>query len=232
MKFLKIQAVILALVLVTIPFLGIQDANAFTSYKRTVGLNMTLERQSVVAISDRIALETKFPSAKDADSYIWNWDVCGAKSTTTTSKWYTTKKVTLKTIGNCAVKIEAQAIYEGKIVNGQPTDGVIIPGNVSDTITVLPVQYVRVVISGPSSAQVGQTFWLQSVYKGATNYNNLTWKWSSSGVCKGMLESHGISSNIGETGEAKGTCTKNLNLRVEYADKVVKGTAVKNISIY
>lgn len=229
---LKIQAVIMALVLVTIPFLGIKDANAYTSYNRAVGYNMTLERQSVVAKGDKVALEAKFTTAKDADSYKWNWDICGVKSTTTTSTWYATKKFAFKNVGNCIVKVEGTAMYDAEIINGQPTDGVWVPGNVSDTIKVLPVQNVTVVISGPSSAKVGQTFWLESAYKGATNYNNLNWKWTSKGVCKGTSEWSYPTTKIGETGDAKGTCTKTLNLRVEYADKVVKGTAVKNISIY
>lgn len=231
MKLLKIQAVILALVLVTIPFLGIKEANAFTKWKVTYGTNISLERQEVVAKSDKVLMEAKFYNDKNADSYKWNWDICGKKSTTTTSTWYTKKNFTFKNVGNCVVKVDGQAIYEAKMVNGQPTDGVIVPGTVSDTVKVLPVENVTVVISGPSTAKVGQTFWLESAYNGATNYNNLNWKWTSAGVCKGTSEWSYPTTKIGETGDAKGTCTKNLNLRVEFADKVVKGSAVKNISI-
>ncbi len=232
MKFLKIQAVIMALVLVTIPFLGIKDANAYTSYNRAVGYNMTLERQSVVGKGDKLSLEAKFFNSQNADSYKWNWNICGTKSTTTTTTWYAKKNFTFKNVGNCVVTVDGQAIYEAKMVNGQPTDGVIIPGTVTDTVNVLPSETVTVNIAGPSSAKVGQTFWLESAYSGASNYNKLNWKWSSKGVCKGTSEWGQPTTKIGETGDSKGTCTKTLNLRVEYPNKVVKGVAVKNISIY
>lgn len=232
MKFIKVQAVIMALVLVTIPFLGINEAQAFTKYKRTVGYNISLERQEVVAQTDKVLLEAKFFSSQDADSYKWDWDICGKKSTTTTSTWYAKKNFTFKNVGNCVVKVDGQAIYNAEMINGQPTDGVIIPGTVSDTVKVLPVQNVTVVVSGPSTAKVGQTFWLESAYTGATNFNLITWNWTSKGVCKGTSGSYGkLTTKIGETGDSVGTCTKTLDLRVEFPDKVIKGTGVKNIAI-
>jgi hypothetical protein len=232
MKFLKIQAVIMALVLVTIPFLGINEAQAFTKWINVRGTNISLERQEVVAKSDKVLLEAKFFNAMDADSYKWNWDICGTKSTSTTSTWYTKKNFTFKNVGNCVVKVDGQAVYNAEIINGQPTDAVIIPGYVSNTVNVLPVQNVAVVISGPSTAKVGQTFWLESAYTGATNFNLITWNWSSKGVCKGTSGAYGsLTTKIGETGDSVGTCTKTLNLRVEFPDKVIKGTAVKNIAI-
>jgi hypothetical protein len=220
MKFLKIQAVILALVLVTIPFLGTIEANAFTKYKRTEGYNISLERQEVVAKTDKVLLEAKFFNAKDADSYKWNWDICGKKFTTSTSTWYAKKNFTFKNVGTCIVKVDGQAIYDAEIINGEPTDGVIIPGSVSDSINVLPVENFNVVIYGPSSAKVGQVFWLSSNFTGGHS-------WRSTGACKGSSSG----SNIGETGDKKGTCTVTLNVRKELPDKVIKGSTVKNITI-
>ena len=220
MKLLKIQTAIMAIMLVTIPLLGIQDANAFTPWKITTGTHISLERQAVVAKGDKVLIDAKFFDNKDADSYNWNWDICGKKSTVTTSTWYSSKNFTFKNVGNCVVKVDGQAIYEGQIIGGEPTDGVIVPGTVSDTINVLPSETVSVSIIGPSSATVGQVFWLSSNFDGDHS-------WRSTGACKGTS----TSVSIGEKGDKIGTCTVTLNVRREYPDKVVKGVAVKNITI-
>ena len=155
---------------------------------RDRGYGISLERQLVVGKGDKVLIEAKFFNSQNADSYKWDWNICGNKSTTTTSTWYAKKNFTFKTLGNCEVKVDGQAIYEPEIVNGQPTDGVIIPGTVSDIVNVLPSETYTVNIIGPSSAKVGQTFWLESTYNGATNYDHLNWKWTSKGVCKGTSE--------------------------------------------
>lgn len=232
MKFIKIQVAILAIMLVTLPFLGIHEVNALgVKYKNTRGNNISLERQEVVAKGDKVMLTAKFFSDMEADSYIWNWDICGTKSTLTTTTWYLTKNYTMKNVSTCVVKVDGQAIYEAETVGGEIGDGVIIVGSVTDTITVLPSESIVVNISSLSSANVGQLFWLESLYSGPSGYSVLRWNWKASGACKGSSESYMLTTKIGETGDKKGTCKMTLNLRVEYPNKVVKGVAVKNITI-
>ena len=231
MRFLKVQTAIMAIMLVTIPFLGIQDAKAFTKWKITYGYGISLERQEVVAKGDKVLLVAKFFDTQNADSYVWNWDICGKKSTTTTTTWYVNKNFTFKNTGSCVVKVDGQAIYDGEMIGNEPGDGVIIPGTVSDTVNVLPSETVNISITGPASAKVGQTFWLESAYNGPAGYNNVRWNWKASDACKGSSESGQLTTKIGETGDKKGKCTMTLNLRVEYPNKVVKGTAVKSITI-
>lgn len=232
MNLKKIQVATLAIMLVTIPLFGMRDVNALgVRYKITRGKNISLERQEVVAKSDKVMLEAKFFGAMDADSYVWNWDVCGTKSTSTGTNWYASKNYNAKNVGNCVVKVEGQAIYEAEIIGGEMGDGVIVLGDVSDTVSVLPSETVFVNISSPVSAKVGQLFWLESSYNGLSGYNVLRWNWKAGGACKGSSESNMLTTKIGETGDKKGTCTMTLNLRVEYPDKVVKGVAVKSITI-
>lgn len=229
MNLKKIQVATLAIMLVTIPLFGMQDVSALgVRYKITRGNNISLERQEVVAKGDKVMLEAKFFGAMDADSYVWNWDVCGTKSTSTGTNWYASKNYTAKNVGNCVVKVEGQAIYEVESIGGEVGDGVIILGDVSDTLTVLPSETIAVNISGPSSASVGQLFWLEPVASFPAGYNVIRLNWKASGACKGSSES---TTKIGETGESKGTCTMTLNLRAEYPNKVLKGVAVKSITI-
>lgn len=231
MKLLKIQAAIIALVLITIPFLGINKVEAYTNYKKTVGYSISLERPEVVAKGDKVSIEAKFFNAMNADSYTWNWNVCGKKSTTTTNTWYTSKRIPTKKVGNCVISVDGEALYKGQIVGSEIGDGVIVPGSVTDTVNILPVENVSVMISGPTTAKVGEIFWLESTYSGPMNFNVINWKRTSSGVCKGSGESFTATSKWGKIAKSKGKCSETLNLRVEYANKVVKGTAVQNITI-
>lgn len=229
MKYIKVQVVILAIMLVTISSLGIQGAHAFgVRYKNTRGTNLSVERQEVVAKGDKVMITGKFFNNLDADSFVWNWDICGTKSIATGTDWFMTKNYTMKNIGTCVVKVDGQAIYDAENIGGEMGDGVIIMGVVSDTITVLPSETIAVNITGPSSASVGQLFWLEPVASFPTGYNVLRLTWKASGACKGSSES---TTKIGETGDSKGTCTMKLNLRVEYPNKVLKGVAVKTITI-
>jgi len=232
MRFLKIQMAIMAILLVTIPFISIRDVEASTDWIKINGENISLERQKVVAKGDNVELVGKFYDTQDADSYIWNWDICGKKSTTTTTTWSIHKNFTFKNTGNCVVKLDGQAVYEAEMDGNEPGDGVIIRGTVSNTVNVLPLETVNISIIGPSTATAGQTFWLESAYNGPTNYNEIIWNWKSSGVCKGTSGVYGVSTiKTGVIVNKKGKCTRTLNLRVEYPNKVVKGTAVKSITI-
>lgn len=210
-----------------------EDSSAMgVKYKTTRGTNISLSRQEVVAKGDRVRFQASFLDTTEADKYIWNWDVCGKKATTTTTTSYVIRTYLMKKVEGCTVKIDGEAYYYPDDIGTEPGDITITPGTVTDAINVLPSEEVKINISGPSSAKVGETFWLESSYNGPTGYSWLNWRWQAQkSACKGSSEWLKPTTKIGESGDKKGTCIKTLTLRVEYPNKVVKGEATKKITI-
>ena len=178
MRLSKVPTAIMASLLVVLPMLGIQSVKAFSQdYKRTVGDKISVERPLVVAKGDKVSLNVKFVEMLNANNYVWNWNVCGVKSTTVGTTWYTTKTYTMKSIQDCKVSIQAKATYTDP--SKKPVNG-----SVEDTIEVLPSENIDIDFTSPVSAQVGQLFWLESAYNGPQGYNSIRWEWKGSGACK------------------------------------------------
>lgn len=229
MKMLKIQTLLVAVILLATPLFNLQKVHAFTSVVQVNGSNMYLERNQVIAKGDKVAITAKFKDTK-ADSYQWEWNICGNKSKKTTKQWYVDISNTFNKVGNCAVIIEGQAIYDAKKVNGQPTGGVIVPGYVKDTIKVLPVEKVAFNVTSPTVAKVGERFNVEANYSPKRGYSYLKWTQSSTGVCKGSSEQwtrtyqSSAKMSVLVKGKKEGFCTNTFALRVEYPDKVLKGS--------
>lgn len=232
MKIFKIQAAILALILFALPMLNIKDANALgVEYNITANSDISIERPKYIGYGDTVTFTAKLK--KPTTSKVqWSWDVCGTKQTLPVgTATYSEKTVRMNKANNCKVVVTA-ALY--------PVGKVAIPVvGITDNVPVLPVQIVPVTLTGPSSANVKQTFWMEASHSQPLSVkgSKTQWEWKPSGVCntngqaQGAFVTGGRSSQIGTKGESKGTCKMTVTLNIYEAGYILRGTAVKNIAI-
>ncbi len=225
MKIIKIQAVILALILFSLPILSIKEAKALgTEYTVVRGQNLTLERPKYVGQGDNIKFIAKYTGGGNPTLVLWNWDVCGTKQTVSNKQSYAEKTVKMNKEGNCKVTVQVSAFYSDYG----------IPGWATDNVNVLPVRIVPITLTAPKSAKVGQTFWVEALHSEPVSFRNSKTVWSNTatGACTGSAEIYGARTmKIGEKGDRKGACKITTTLNIYESGYILRASEVRNVTI-